>query len=250
MCWHHYTCTSPTACSNSSMDFAFAAALCHFFNNSKSVCSMMQALSESERSPRSSRSSITASALPFALPSFQPSALPSFQPSALPSAFFLFKSLSNELHISFSSPSFICVINSPRSYSFSFRMTLENHVIHSFKSFVSIALIRCISSAMPSVQSCLVRFLSARNMLSISVLELLIFDSVKCIDRYKRIFEVYNIFSKQLRIIDHLAEPARGSPVPLTVMQHDGHDSWKLVVLLAAFIFITVLKWSSQIAVI
>ena len=36
---------------------------------------MMQALSESGRSPRSSRSSITASALPFVLPSFQPSAL-------------------------------------------------------------------------------------------------------------------------------------------------------------------------------
>ncbi len=35
----------------------------------------MQALSESGRSPRSSRSSITASALPFVLPSFQPSAL-------------------------------------------------------------------------------------------------------------------------------------------------------------------------------
>ena len=51
-------------------------------------------------------------------------------------------------------------------------------MIHSFKSFVSIARIRCISSAMPSVQSSRVRFLSARKMLSIRVFKLLIFDSV------------------------------------------------------------------------
>ena len=71
-----------------SMDFALAAALSHFFSNSKSVCSMIQVLRESESAPRSSRSSITASALS----STFPSALPSFQPSALPSAFSLFKS--------------------------------------------------------------------------------------------------------------------------------------------------------------
>ncbi len=64
----------------------------------------------------------------------------------------------------------------------------------------------------------------------------------KCIDRYKRMLKIYNIFSKQLRITYHLAEFARGSPVALTVMQDDGHNGWKPVALLAAFIFITVFK--------
>ncbi len=39
-----------------------------------------------------------------------------------------------------------------------------------------------------------------------------------------------------------MAELARGSPVPPTVMQYDGHNGWKSVALFAAFIFITVFK--------
>ncbi len=67
-----------------------------------------------------------------------------------------------------------------RSPSFNSRITFENHVIHSFRSFCSMLLMRWTSSKMPrSVHASLVLFLSASRILSINVLESLIFDASK-----------------------------------------------------------------------
>ena len=94
-----------------------------------------------------------------------------------------------------SSPSFICVINSPRSSSFSFRITFENHVIHSFKSLV------CISSAMPSVQSCLSVSCQPRNLSIVIIVSqfLLCFNQQMLYDIFPPINPTQSLFlSKKL----------------------------------------------------
>ncbi len=88
--------------------------------------------------------------------------------------------LSNELLTTLSSPSRSCCMNPSFSSSPSSLITCENHVIHSFRSFISIALMRRTSSMFSALShSLLVLFLSASRILSTRVFELLIFETAR-----------------------------------------------------------------------